>query len=255
MKTKFFAFPHARFRNEWKYLISQKEYDLIRRRLEEFLLRDRHANGGTYMIRSLYFDDYWNNCYEEKIMGVFLRKKYRIRIYNCSDELICLERKCKQGSYIHKDSAKLSREEYDCIINGDYTCLLRSNQQLCREFWYECTANLMRPKVIVDYDREPFVMEEGTVRITFDTHLRAASPGMDLFSENIPTFEVLKPESLVMEVKFTEYCPRLIQDLLPSEGHEFSAISKYTLCYEKMSYLTEPLGQITKSTRRNRGKL
>ena len=42
-------------------------------------------NGG-YLIRSLYFDDYWNSAYEEKESGVLMRKKYRIRIYNYSAE-------------------------------------------------------------------------------------------------------------------------------------------------------------------------
>ena len=54
---------------------------------------DPHAENGGYLIRSLYFDDYWNSAYEEKESGVLMRKKYRIRIYNYSAESIKLERK------------------------------------------------------------------------------------------------------------------------------------------------------------------
>lgn len=33
---------------------------------------------------------------------------------------------------------------------------------------------MMRLWAIVDYEREPWVMDEGTVRITFDINMRAA---------------------------------------------------------------------------------
>ena len=68
------------FRNEWKYLISVGEKELLRLRMSPFLHLDPHADEGGYMIRSLYFDDYWNSAYEEKESGVLMRKKYRIRI-------------------------------------------------------------------------------------------------------------------------------------------------------------------------------
>ena len=54
------------FRNEWKYLISEGEKELLRLRMSPFLHLDPHADEGGYMIRSLYFDDYWNSAYEEK---------------------------------------------------------------------------------------------------------------------------------------------------------------------------------------------
>lgn len=62
-------------------------------RLNIALKKDPHAGKNGYMIRSLYFDDYWMSAYQEKSMGVLDRKKYRIRIYNYSDATIKLERK------------------------------------------------------------------------------------------------------------------------------------------------------------------
>ena len=76
MKSK----KKERFRNERKYLISDSEKELLRLRMKPFLKLDPHAGEGGYMIRSLYFDDYWNSAYEEKEAGVLMRKKYRIRI-------------------------------------------------------------------------------------------------------------------------------------------------------------------------------
>lgn len=64
------------YRNEWKYLISTSEKELLKLRLKPFLVADPHAKDGGYLIRSLYFDDYWNSAYEEKEAGVLMRKKY-----------------------------------------------------------------------------------------------------------------------------------------------------------------------------------
>ena len=40
-----------------------------------------------------------------------------------------------------------------------------------------------------------------------------------------------------MEVKFTEFCPQLVRDMVPAGAAELTAVSKYCLCYEKTAYL------------------
>ena len=67
-----------RFRNEWKYLISTSEKELLELRMKHLLKKDPNAKGNGYMIRSLYFEDYFNSAYAEKESGVLMRKKYRI---------------------------------------------------------------------------------------------------------------------------------------------------------------------------------
>ena len=179
--TAEYAGTAEHFRNEWKYLISTSEKELLELRMKHLLKKDPHASDGGYMIRSLYFDDYWNSAYEEKESGVLMRKKYRIRIYDYSDRSIKLERKKKFGSYIYKESAPLTREEVEKILAGEYEFLLHSPYSLCREFYIECVSNMMRPRTIVDYDRVPWIMDTGTVRITFDCDVRAAVGGYDIF--------------------------------------------------------------------------
>ena len=127
-----------KYRHELKYLISYADKAELAVRLAPVLHLDPHAQQGGYFIRSLYFDDYWNTAYEEKDAGVLLRKKYRIRIYNCSDRSIKLERKKKFGSYIYKEAAPLTHAEFDAILAGDYDFLLHSPRRLCQEFYTEC---------------------------------------------------------------------------------------------------------------------
>ena len=228
---------NEKYRHEWKYLIDTAQKELICQRLSPFLQLDKHATGGGYMIRSLYFDDYFNTAYEEKNAGVLERKKYRIRIYNCSDGNIKLERKKKLGSYIFKEAAPLTRDQVYKILDGDYEFLLQSQYPLCREFYFECVSNVMRPRTIVDYDREPWTLDEGTVRITFDMDVRAAVGSYDIFDASLPTLPVLEDGKCVMEVKYTEFLPKVIREVLPDRASEFTAVSKYVLCYEKTEYM------------------
>lgn len=129
-----------------------------------------------------------------------------------------------------KKPAPLTKEEFYRILDGDYQFLLKSPYPLCREFYVECVSNLMRPRTIVDYDRVPWIMDEGTVRITFDSDVRAAVGSYDIFDPSLPTLSVLEPGKLVMEVKFTEMLPQIVRDLLPAKCTGIhSSIEIYTL--------------------------
>ena len=226
------------FRNEWKYLISTSEKEMLMLRLKPFLQPDPHAGEGGYYIRSLYFDDYAHSAYYDKVGGTDKRRKYRIRLYNLDDSFIRLECKIKDGVYISKLSAPLTREECSRILAGDYDFLRCHRYDLCRQFYFEIVAAVMRPAVYVDYEREPYVMESGNVRITFDTDVRGAYPGYCITERDMPFHYVLEPGKLILEVKFTEFLPRIVQDVLPLRAAEMSAVSKYTLCYDKISYMS-----------------
>ena len=229
------------FRNEWKYLLSHAEADLLKDRLLPFLSLDKHAGRTGYEIRSLYFDDHINSAFKQKLMGVYARKKWRIRIYNYSDKRISLERKLKNGNYIYKESAGLTRDEFESILSNDYGFLLKREENLCHEFYVECTCNVLRPKVIVDYNRFPLVMDEGTVRITFDNEVCAAVGGFDIFDPTLPKLPAQEPETEILEVKYTEFLPQIIKEILPPNGQEFVA------CYEAAHHLTDVFASVSKS--------
>ena len=226
------------FRHELKYSISYMEREALIRRLSPIIVRDANGGENGYTIRSLYFDDYRNTAYEEKLAGTFLRKKYRIRIYDYSDTIIKLECKEKQGNYIHKTSVSLSREDVDRILQGEYGFLLEKPEPLCKNFYLECTTRGMRPKVIVDYERDAFVVSQGDVRITFDRHVRSAWMNYDIFDKDLPTYEVFEPETLIMEVKFTQMLPEYVRRIVIPMRAQQVAASKYTLCMDKKMELT-----------------
>lgn len=233
MKNKDIKNEMPLYRHELKYLITYKEREALLNRFEPMIERDKNGGPEGYTIRSLYFDDYWNSAYSEKLAGTFYRKKYRIRIYNFSDKVIKLECKEKQGNYIHKTGASLTHEEVDKILRNDYEFLLQKPSQLCKEFYLECTTRRMRPVVIVDYERDAFVQKIGDVRITFDKHVRSAWMSYDIFDASIPVFETLEPETLIMEVKYTQMLPEYIRRVIVPMNCVHVAASKYTMCVDK----------------------
>ena len=85
------------YRNEWKYLISTSEKELLKLRLKPFLVADPHAKDGGYLIRSLYFDTMQERDFYEKEDGLEIRRKIRLRTYSPDSDFAMLEMKQKQG--------------------------------------------------------------------------------------------------------------------------------------------------------------
>lgn len=225
------------YRHELKFLITNVDKTELRNVLQHFCHHDRHAIDGFYSISSLYFDDMYHTAYQEKLDGVEIRKKYRIRIYNCSDSVISLECKYKNGQYIHKESVRLTRDEYDSILEGNVSFLLEKKEPLAKEFYVDYKTALLRPCVNVVYEREPFIYDAGTVRITFDENIRAARCTDDLFDPSAPSWAVLPSGQLVLEVKFTGLLPERIRTIFLKYGYVQSQASKFCMCLEKVNGL------------------
>jgi len=222
------------YRHEMKFVLDEADSVMLRSRLQWILQKDSHiTTSGYYTVRSLYFDDYYNSAYNEKNMSILKREKYRIRLYNQSDKVIHLERKIKSNNYILKETAPLTRKETEAILNEDYDFLRLESSHLKQLFYHHCQSYLMRPRVMVDYEREPFVMDAGDVRITFDRNIRAGMEILDPFNNEMAMVEALRPNQLIMEVKYTCFLPTIVRQLLNGPHAVYSSMSKYMLCCEK----------------------
>ena len=220
-----------RLRHELKYSIDYFQYQLLRKKLALVLKPDPHAGpDGSYHIRSLYFDDYKNTALAEKTSGVSHRKKYRMRIYNCSDEYIKFERKTKRDHYVFKESIRLTREEAERIIAGDIAFLADSENILLKTFYIESRNTLLRPVVLVDYQREAYVHPVGNVRITFDMRLQTALGPVSFFDLNSCTMGVHEDHDIILEVKFDDVLPLHIRGLFPNTIRPRLAIGKFAIC-------------------------
>ena len=220
-----------RLRHELKYQLSFMQYMILRQKLGAVLKLDSHAGPDRrYHIRSLYFDDFRNAAFFDKMAGVPIRKKYRMRIYNLCDDFIKFERKSKFDEYVCKETAVLTREEADRIIGGDVTFLANSDNKLLRCFYLECRNNLLRPVVLVDYLREAYVHPVGDVRVTFDIGLQTSLGPVSFFDTETSTVGVSEEPGVILEVKFDDVLPEIVRGLFSDKIRPKSAIGKFAMC-------------------------
>ncbi|MBQ6959906.1 MAG: polyphosphate polymerase domain-containing protein [Clostridia bacterium] len=221
-------------RHELKFQITSPQLEVLRHTVGRVLNLDPNAkkNGGSYHIRSLYFDTAFDDALYDKIAGVKDRDKYRIRIYNLSDAVIFMECKTKVGSLISKRSVRISRDLTEQLMAADPTGLENTRSGLLRDVYREMRTRLLHPVVIVDYEREAYVHVAEEVRITFDMRVRTGLNSIDLFNPHVPTVPVLDHDETILEVKYNRVLPPYIRDLLSFACPEAvqTAVSKYTLC-------------------------
>ena len=219
------------YRHELKYIVSEADAELLAIRLRAALRADAHASDGGYFIRSLYFDDPFNTAVSEKVEGVAYRDKWRIRIYNLSGNVIKLERKHKNGQHIRKDSLSLNKRECKALCAGSYSFLLHRSEPFAKEAYGEMVTKHLRPKVLVDYDREPFVFPIEDVRVTIDRNVRTGYFSTDLFNPNVITYPATEfLGQCILEVKFNAYLDPYVTELLQLNAAQRSAASKYLFC-------------------------
>lgn len=220
-----------KFRHELKFYMNHHQYYLTRQKLRGLLAQDDNAGEeGSYHIRSLYFDDINHTALHEKLGGVRDRAKYRIRIYNCSDRVIHLEKKIKRNDYIAKIKERLTRDMYDAIMAGNYEVLNDPSRPLLYEMYRQTRFELLRPKVIVDYVREAYTSRYGNVRITFDKQLKTGLNATNIFDPELNTVHAIDDQLIVLEVKYDEYLPEVVRASLQLDGLTRQSNSKYVIC-------------------------
>lgn len=221
---------NMKFRHEWKHEIGYSDMLILRSRLKSVMQSDPNAKDGRYFVRSMYFDNLQDKALMEKINGVNRREKFRLRYYNNDLSHITLEKKSKINGLCGKQQQVIGYEMAEQILNGDIEALTASDRpSLLMELGIKMKTQGLMPKTIVDYEREPFICEAGNTRVTMDYNIRTGLISRDF----------LKPESItvpagdvpvILEVKWDEFLPSFVRDLVQIPGGRTSAFSKYAAC-------------------------
>ena len=220
------------FRHELKFLVSEITLEKIRYRLENVMEKDSNQKGESYRIRSLYFDDIYDSCYNENLAGTDDRAKYRIRFYGDKIDSVKLEKKSKLRGMTKKLSEELTPAQVKDILEGDF---VPTTDNISMELFAKKYKSDMKPKCIVEYDRCAFVEPTGNVRITFDMNIRGSKETekfLDLDGEY--AIPVVMPGWHILEVKYDEVLPRHILQLLDMNNLQRQSFSKYAMVREKL---------------------
>ena len=219
-----------RLRHEVKHQISPQEDLVLTGRLRRLFPHDAHAGpGGSYRVTSLYFDTPYDAALREKLDGVNRREKFRLRYYGAAPSFLKLEKKFKLNGLCGKRSARLSREQAERLLKGEYAFLLHAGEPLFAELYSKIQGQGLAPRTIVCYDREAFLYGPGNVRITLDRRVRTSLSPLDFFHPDRPSLAAMEGLT-VLEVKYDAFLPDLVRMAVQVPGRRASACSKYALC-------------------------
>lgn len=217
------------FRNERKHEITPFDKIVLIQRLSAVMKRDSHATDGCYHIRSLYFDDLHDTALYEKIDGVNLRDKYRLRYYNGDTSYIVLERKSKINGLCSKKSVPINKHDAALLCENRSISLSELESAEVQKLYAEMQCKGLRPKTIVDYTRIPFTYGPGNVRVTIDYDIRCGVLTTDFLNPDCITAPI--PDSpIILEVKWDAFLPEVIRDAVELPSRRVTAFSKYAAC-------------------------
>lgn len=221
---------NVKYRHENKFIISYVQKIAIENSIAGIMEKDCHLTGTSYNIRSIYFDDYNHSCYYENENGIDPREKFRIRIYDGNSKLIRLELKKKQKLMTQKIQCSLTQAQVNKILNGEQLDDFREMNPLLRKFELQRMCRRLQPDVIVEYDRVPYVYDLGNVRITFDMNIASSNDYGHFLCSSIAKRPILMTDMLILEVKYDEYLPNYIEDLICVDTNQRISFSKYYMC-------------------------
>lgn len=231
-------------RLEYKFLVKNSLLDDLRQALMPYIYFDEYSEAGTgkeYTVRSIYFDSVKLEDYFDKLAGIKVRKKLRIRGYNKKDEnsLVFAEIKRKHDNFVSKNRAPLYfRDVEEFLVTSNYNDLILKKANFidalgdAKKFVYLKTIKNCSPIVLVTYDREAFYSKfDSTLRITFDKNVRSKPlPGIgNLYDDDL---KLAMPGYFVLETKFFGGYPTWLQKIVRQFDLSRQSISKYTTCVD-----------------------
>ncbi len=230
-------------RFEYKYLVPYGKLAELRAAILPFVEVDGFAKkcGGQYTVKSIYFDTPGFEMYQTKIDGRANRLKVRLRGYNQggTDAPVFFEIKRKFEAPIRKNRAPARFSEAIRMFQGEPIEHFIEREKWADDasrFFYQIHSRQMKPIVNVIYEREPYLSlatdAVNDARITFDKNLRSVAwPTVENLFDETQAISALS-EVFILEIKFNQYCPVWLRDIVDDLKLYREAASKYTTCID-----------------------
>ena len=224
-------------RFEFKYVLSRALREQVEAELGHFVELDPYVQGQPhqqYFVRSLYFDDPQYTSFREKQDGQHSRSKFRIRTYarTITDPAPWfLEIKGRYNNLVFKHRSPFTGE-FDLRACGYDLCratLAHADAGAVRhQFEFELYRRQLRPVVLVDYERRPYVSRfDPEFRLTFDCQLQTTATDT-MFPAHGAAMRALVPGYTVMEVKFRYRMPSWFHRII--QAFELRRVSISKIC-------------------------
>jgi hypothetical protein len=235
-------------RYERKYLVPNSAMNQLRKRLLPFVYVDENTlptddGHPQYTVRSIYFDSRGLDFYAEKMEGLLLRRKFRIRGYNNQEPgskvVFEIKRKIENRIKKHRSFFKFQDAEQVLLTGNIDRYILKEKSspvyvEDAQRFLFHIKKQNLSPSCLVVYEREAWhgKFDHG-VRITFDKNIRSLHhPELaSLYHEN--NLSLLFDNHFILEIKYyTDQMPLWARSLVQDFKLRHDALSKYTIGFD-----------------------
>ncbi len=227
-------------RYELKFIIDAQAKNQILDVLEHGLQVDSSGDRGSYRVTSLYFDSPNYKALWEKLDGVPIREKFRLRYYGDSPEDPAsghpfLEIKRRYFQLVVKHRLSLERgEALDCLDGETRLSDLSFNptnddeQELASRVRASAERDFLSGAVLITYVREAWVgVVDRGLRVTFDHFCQSFPAHARDEATRGNGARLLDETQMILEVKFNKRVPRWLRDGLRSCRVRPVRFSKY----------------------------
>ena len=224
-------------RKELKYYVPLEYFGDLRNRLLTYMRHDPFCNPRNdyrYQVRSIYYDTRSCLFYFEKISGLKVRKKLRIRTYERSESngVVFLEIKRKIEDMVRKERAAVPLQNLAEVLketeffSGVY--YTGNDERVLNKFTYLLKKLQLEPRVMIVYEREAFLaIDDPAVRATLDLDVRSVlDPSLKHLAGD-HQFRSMNARRFILELKLTSRMPAWMRRLLREFNLRDEAISKY----------------------------
>jgi len=186
----------------------------------------------NYTVYNLYLDDDAYSLIRRSIKRPYFKEKMRLRNYGIpdGDSKVFLEIKRKLDGIGYKRREKISYKRAMDLIN----------QRIKPETQIECEIDdfikryLVKPKVVLSYNRSPFrLKEDHDFRITFDKNLKYAMWHEGFNYNEINNYIMEKPDNILLEIKTDKAIPLWLTNKLTELEIYQAPFSKIGAVYTK----------------------
>ena len=223
-------------RYEFKFPLDLRKQEEVESEVANFMTFDGHVHpelSNAYYVRSLYYENDAATHFHEKIDGVKMRRKFRIRTYGKqfdSSLPVYLEEKNRNGDRVHKHRIPIDPSHLPTFCNPDQYPDLHEifpGVDLVDRFLFDAFRRSIKPKLLVDYVRRPYVSAyDMNFRVTFDSVLMSAKANA-LFPPNGEHWVHSFSGYTILEVKFHRRIPAWFHRIIQAHNLRRVSFSKF----------------------------
>ena len=222
-----------RRRSEIKYFIEKNEVFNLVQDLKKLIKLDKHvlAPNDFYRVNSLYLENSNYDILNEKLDGLGVRSKYRIRNYETNpynfsnSEYFSLEIKKKVGDKYLKGKSSISPQDYKKSVLQRNLNKLNIGSNVKNTFYYNMIFKNLYPSIFVTYKRIPFTKESIDLRVTIDQEIKGGRLQRNNCISNLHS--LMNRDTAILEFKFGETYPYWLNYITKKYNLKRTKISKY----------------------------